>query len=236
MKHTILILFCLAGVAGLATAQTKINASEIVKKINANQPVVYNNVIIEGTLDLTDLANRTRHGSDNWSDRFSGNTDQYVSTVEVSLSFTNCTFQGDVLAYYHVEREHETYIAHFEQDVVFKNCTFREASEFKYSEFHGIATFTGTTFQQVANFKYAEFSSGPSFAQVQFNDGGDFKYTEFPRETSFQQASFSGLANFKYSKFRSPLNLEKVSFSGYEDFKYTKIDGRSFTSYLLESR
>jgi len=44
------------------------------------------------------------------------------------------------------------------------------------------------------------------------------------------------MADFKYSKFRTPINIESIAFKGGENFKYTKIDGRSFTSYLLENR
>jgi hypothetical protein len=235
MKHLLTALTCLIGLT--LSAQTKIKASDILKQINEGRAVSYSNVEIEGDLDLTDLANRQKERSTNsWLDRFSFDNDVYISSVEVPLSFSNCTFLGDVLAYYHLERSEETYIANFEKDVLFKNCNFRQASEFKYSEFDGVAIFTGTSFNRVANFKYSEFSQGPSFSQVKFQDGADFKYTEFPRETSFQQASFSGLANFKYSKFRAPLNIEKISFQGSEDFKYTRIDGRSFTSYLLENR
>jgi uncharacterized protein YjbI with pentapeptide repeats len=226
MKHILTIFFCLIAIAA-TVAQTGIKASDIIKQINEGRAVAYSNVEIEGDLDLTDLENRRpEHG------RF--NNDKYESTVEVSLNFTNCTFLGNVLAYYNIERRNETYVAHFEKDVVFSNCTFKNASEFKYSEFNGAATFAGCTFNEEANFKYAEFSSGPSFSSAKFESGANFKYTEFPRETSFEKATFRGLANFKYSKFRSPLKMEGVAFNGSEDFKYTRIDGRDFTSYLLD--
>jgi uncharacterized protein YjbI with pentapeptide repeats len=213
-------------------AQTKVKASDIIKQINEGRAVAYSNVEIEGDVDLTDLENRRAgRSSGGW---FSDDNGNYESTVEVPLSFTNCTFLGNVLAYYHIERRNETYIAHFEKDAVFSNCVFKNASEFKYSEFKGMATFTGCTFNDVANFKYAEFSSGPLFGSVKFESGADFKYTEFPRETSFEKATFHGMANFKYSKFKSPLKLNGVAFNGSEDFKYTQIDGGNFTSYLLD--
>lgn len=227
MKHYLFVFICLIAVA--ATGQTRIKASNIIKQINEGKTVEYTKVEIEGDLDLTNLENRRLTHSSNWS---FGN-ELYESTVEVSIKFTDCTFLGGVLAYYNIERGDETYVAHFEKDVIFKNCIFKQESEFKYSEFNGVAIFTGSTFTESANFKYAEFSSGPAFNSVLFNEGADFKYTEFPRETSFEKSSFRGLANFKYSKFRSPLNMQGVAFRGNEDFKYTKIDGRDFTSYLL---
>ena len=235
MKYVLTLSAIVFGLT-VASAQSKIQASEIIRQINEGRDVTYSNIEIEGVLDLTDLKNRMEERPTNrWLNGYYDDTDTYFSTVEVSLTFNNCTFLGDVLAYYHLERREETYIAHFEKDVLFKNCNFRYSSEFKYSEFEGVANFSGSTFNRTANFKYAEFSSGPLFANVRFEEGADFKYTEFPRETSFQKAIFNGLANFKYSKFSSPLNIESISFRGSEDFKYTKIDGRSFTSYLLES-
>lgn len=231
MKH-ILTILCLI-ITAATMAQTKIRASDIIKQINEGRTVEYSNVEIEGDIDLTDLENRrSERSSSTWFSN--GGNDKYESTVEVSLTFTNCTFLGDVLAYYNLERRNETYIAHFEKDVVFRNCTFKNHSEFKYSEFNGMARFDGCTFNEVANFKYAEFSSGPLFSNAKFESGADFKYTEFPRETSFEKATFHGLANFKYSKFRSPLKIDGVAFNGSEDFKYTQIDGRDFTSYLLD--
>lgn len=230
MKYLVTIFLCLA--AGFASGQAKvIKASDIIKQINEGKAVEYTNVEIDGHLDLTDLENRRIKHSSSFFE-FGGN-DQYESNVEVSLKFTNCTFLGDVLAYYNLNRPNETYIAHFEKDVIFTNCNFKRASEFKYSEFNGAAVFTGCTFNEEANFKYAEFSTGPSFNQARFDHGVCFKYTEFPRETSFEKATFYGTADFKYSRFRSPLNMNGVAFKGNEDFKYTKIDGQSFTSYLL---
>ena len=230
MKPILTILLCL--IATAATVAQTIKASDIIKQINEGRAVQYSNVEIDGDLDFTNL--ETRRLEQSTSNRFGDDHAAYESTVEVSLKFTNCTFLGNVLAYYHIDRKNETYVAHFEQDAVFSNCNFKKASEFKYSEFHGVATFAGCTFNDEANFKYAEFSSGPLFDNTKFESGADFKYTEFPRETSFEKATFHGLANFKYSKFRSPLKMDGVAFKGSEDFKYTKIDGRDFTSYLLD--
>lgn len=235
MKNLVGILLFLVA-AHTASAQNttvRVLAGDIIRQINEGRPVEYTNVEIEGDLDLTDLENRRLERSAYSLFDFGGN-DTYESTVEVSLRFTNCTFLGDVLAYYHIERKQDTYLAHFEREVVFKNCIFKRASEFKYSEFNADASFEGCTFNETANFKYAEFSKGPVFRSALFDGGADFKYTEFPRETSFEKATFHGLANFKYAKFRSPLNLTATSFRGREDFKYTKVDGQDFTSYLLE--
>lgn len=215
-------------------AQQTVNAQDIIKKINSGDNITYKNITVEGYLDLTDLRNR-RHTESSF-DFFGKGNDTYESSVEVSLTFINCTFTDDVIAYYNVERDNDTFIAHFEEDVVFQNCTFKRKSEFKYSEFEENADFSGSIFNREANFKYAEFSDAPNFSKVNFRDDANFKYAEFPQGASFQEAAFMQLANFKYTKFRTPLNLKNIQFRGEEDFKYTKVDGQSFTSYLLENR
>ncbi len=217
-----------------AIAQSTINASDIIRQIDNGQPVVYKDMVIEGELNLTNLKNRRE--SNHAFDFFSMGNDTYESTVEVSLAFVNCTFQDDVIGYYHVERDNDTFIAHFEKDVTFQNCTFRRKSEFKYSEFEEGVNFSGSAFSREANFKYAEFSGTPNFAKANFKDDANFKYAEFPRGADFESAVFEQLANFKYAKFRTPLNIKHTSFLGEEDFKYTRVDGQSFTSYLLNNR
>src|SRR6188474_2100250 len=98
MKQILTILFCL--IVAATFAQTKIKASEIIKQINEGRAVAYNNVEIEGDLDLTDLENRRPEHSNR---RINDDEGTYQSTVEVSLNFTNCTFLGDVLAYYNID-------------------------------------------------------------------------------------------------------------------------------------
>lgn len=246
-----LVLFALSS----SIAQKRVDAQEIISLINQGKPVRYENVEISGELDLTNLVNRKKERSDAG---LSDNNNAFKSTVENKLTFINCTFLDDVIAYYHNDREDKTFIADFEDDIVFQNCTFREASEFKYSQFSGKTNFQGTVFEEEANFKYAEFSEAPIFSHVVFEDHANFKYAKFPENinftaavfneeanfkyadfpsgTNFENVVFNGLANFKYAKFSTPLNMSNVSFNGSEDFKYTKVDGKNFTSYLLTNK
>ena len=228
------ITACVILISASCYAQQTVKAQDILKEINEGRAVSYKNATIEGYLDFTDLRNR-RH-TDSSFDFFGKGNDTYESSVEGAVTFVNCTFTDDVIAYYHVERDNDTFIAHFDENVAFQNCTFKRKSEFKYSEFQEGVDFSGSTFNREANFKYAEFSDTPNFANANFRDDANFKYAEFPRGASFESAKFMQLANFKYTKFRTPLNIKNVNFQGDEDFKYTKVDGRSFTSYLLSNR
>ncbi len=229
----ILTLICSLFFAS-AFAQQTIKAQDIIREINDGHPVTYKNVTIEGYLDFTDLKNRRKTQSS--FELFGNSNDQYESTVEGSITFVNCIFTDDVIAYYHVESDNDTFIAHFEEEVIFQNCTFKRKSEFKYSEFEEKANFSGSVFNREANFKYAEFSDAPNFDNANFRDDANFKYAEFPQGANFESATFQQLANFKYAKFRTPLNIKNVAFHGEEDFKYTRVNGQSFTAYLLDNR
>lgn len=231
--HT-LFTICLVIFGASVFAQQIVRAQDIMKEISEGRSISHKNVTIEGYLDFTDLKNRRRTQSS--FDLFGKGNEQYESTVEGSITFINCTFADGVIAYYHVESENDTFIAHFEEDVIFQNCTFKRKSEFKYSEFEEKADFSGSIFNREANFKYAEFSDTPNFAKANFRDDANFKYAEFPQGVSFESATFMQLANFKYTKFRTPLNIKNVAFRGEEDFKYTRVNGQSFTAYLLDNR
>ena len=176
----IIALLCLLTAATLAFAQTVIPAREIIDKINRNMAVSYRNAVIEGTLDFTSLANRKREKN--------GINDKYVSKVTVPLTFENCRFNGDVLAYISPENGvsailsggPDLYTADFTADVSFSGCTFTGASAFKYSHFSGTASFAGSTFEEEALFKYAAFHSAPDFSRTTFKDDAVFKYVSFP--------------------------------------------------------
>ncbi|WPP50854.1 pentapeptide repeat-containing protein [Catalinimonas niigatensis] len=253
MKTNSLILALFLLIGSQAYAQKTVRAEDIIAQINRGEVVDYENVKVSGVLDLTNLENQTsKRKGDGWF----GSNKQYESTVENSIRFIKCTFLDDVLAYYN--EDDDTYIAHFEEDVLFEQCVFERASEFKYSDFEEKASFARTVFNREANFKYAEFADGPDFsgsifeedanfkyadfsdqpqyADVVFEEEANFKYAKFPDGVSFESAVFNDLANFKYTKFSSPLNINNVSFNGGEDFKYTEIDGQAFTTYLIRNR
>lgn len=250
MKKLLPLLMLL--LPALALAQSRVDAKEIVDKINRCQAVSYQHATIDGKLDFTRLNNRKlQDESGSWTGEASKT---YISTVNVPVRFTNCTFAGDVLAYEHLEDSRETNNANFGDNVVFENCTFKGESAFKYtrfakgasfagSRFHGEALFkyshfrespgfSRAKFEEEANFKYASFSGPVHFDEATFRGEADFKYTRFPARSSLRSAVFAGHANFKYAKFSEPVDLSGVDFRGGEDFKYTSVGGKSMSAYL----
>lgn len=235
-------------------AQTTINANDIIAEINRNEPVSYQNMTITGDLDLTNLTNRREVREGSWK----GESQQFLSVVNVPLSFKNCTFTGNVLAYRTddpeerrlVNKANKVYNADFTEAITLENCTFeknaafkysmfrqraivtgntfRDDALFKYAKFRNAANFSGSTFRGYADFKYTHFDESSAFQKVTFERYADFKYTKFEEETDFRQARFSSNADFKYTHFPRGTNFDNVRFDGLTDFKYTTLDGRKF--------
>lgn len=228
MKKLTYFLIALLLVPALTFAQSKIDASEIIAKINRGEAVTLKNTRVEGDLDLTQLANKKikpeREGE-------SHSTKTYVSTVTAPLSFTNCSFNGNVLGYFnpnagkmYVSNEDGViYNTNFEKDVRFENCTFEQDVAFKYSEFYGTVSFAGSTFKNEALFKYTHFKQGPDFGKTTFLKSSVFKYVKFPGATNFSQANFKGDTDFKYAEFPEGVNFQKADFADFANFKYAKL-------------
>lgn len=254
------VLFVLLLLPLLSFGQTRVDASEILQKINRGEAVSYKNAEITGDLNMTKLQNmKLKNGK-------SGDSKEYISTVTAPVTFVNCTFRGDVLAYYNPgngtsgifnSSSNEVYNTNFERDVLFENCKFEQESAFKYSEFKGAASFVGSRFSDEALFKYTKFSKNANFSNVRFEEEANFKYVDFPKRISFagatfgeeanfkyakfqegvnfQKARFDGTANFKYAKISDTFNIRGADFRGGEDFKYTKLNDRSVTLSSLQS-
>ncbi|MGV3557777.1 pentapeptide repeat-containing protein [Larkinella arboricola] len=232
-------------------AQRTVAAKEILDKINRRETVSYENTIITGDLDLTELANKKRVSNNRWAE-----TEAYESTVEIPVTFRNCTFKGAFLAYKNLDPVRlkgngVLYTAHFNEAVTFENCTFERESEFKYSDFKQRAVYTGSSFRKEANFKYATFRAVVDFSDVRFGalanfkytafkediafrkarfeEYADFKYTKFSEGASFQNSRFNGMADFKYTHLPRTSSFEDTVFSGPSDFKYATLDGRKFS-------
>ncbi|MDZ7934022.1 MAG: pentapeptide repeat-containing protein [Emticicia sp.] len=229
-KLLILLFFTLIGTKVLA--QKEISAKTIFDAIDKGQSADYQDAIIIGNLDLTELSNKKRIKN-------KGNYEEYKSYVEVPISFKNCTFKGDVIAYKNLEEEKNrklgngnvkwsigdgiTYSTDFEKAVVFENCSFAGKTEFKYSDFAEKASFGGAKFSKDANFKYADFKREVIFAKSDFDEYANFKYTSFKQDADFFDVRFKNYADFKYADFGERVTFKNTAFSNQADFKYAEF-------------
>lgn len=253
---TILLSLLLACVAvAPVLAQKTVDAKEIIDRINRKESISYQNATITGDLDLTSLANRKEVRDGNWR----GESQEFLSTVEVPLTFKNCTFKGKFLAYRTEPQEERKLLnmsnkvyntdfteavtiegcqftddaafkySNFSQRSIFTDNNFQDGALFKYSKFRNEADFSGSTFREYADFKYTKFDESSSFRKVAFERYADFKYTKFDERVDFSQARFSSNADFKYTHLPRGTNFDDTRFNGSTDFKYTTLDGRRFS-------
>ena len=121
------LLFACAAVAPVL-AQRTVDAKEIIDRINRKESISYQNITITGDVDLTGLANRKAVRDGNWR----GESQEFLSMVDVPLTFKNCTFKGKFLAYRAEDQDgrllkmsNKVYNTDFNEAVTFENCTFQ---------------------------------------------------------------------------------------------------------------
>ena len=224
-----LIILCSSNVF----AQKTVKASSIMEDIKKGKDISYKGVTITGVLDFTymdeklpDLPRRRKW----WRD---GGDNSVKEVIENRISFVDCVFEGDVLAYYHDDRTEYTFTADFENDVVFRNCEFKRDAMFKYSDFERDADFEGSKFEDETTFKYAKFEEKVSFAGTTFEEDAIFKYTKFRDGVSFNNARFERSLDMKYTKVRGDFDIKDLYVRWDINTKYTEINGRSFSRYMI---
>lgn len=235
LRRAGMVMALLSIISFSAWSQTKVSAADIMKDMKSGKDITYENVTITGVLDFTymeekeeDLPVRRRW----WR---SGGSNVVNEVIESRISFVNVTFDDDVIAYFHNDRTEYTFTADFENDVVFKNCTFKRDAMFKYSQFERDASYEGSTFSRETTFKYAEFEEKALFAETKFEEDAIFKYTKFRDGVSFEQARFERSLDMKYTKVRGDFDVKGLYVRWDIDTKYTDINGRGFSKYMLDN-
>ena len=236
-KQTVLSLILFAFLLSTNVfAQQTVSASDIMRDIKMGKSVSYDNVTITGTLDMTYMNEKLPDLPKKRSWWKNGGSNSVEQQIEGSISFTNCTFEDNVYAYFHDDDSEYTFVANFENDVRFAKCTFKGEALFKYSAFERNADFNGSTFGDRTTFKYAKFDENVSFANTVFDEDAIFKYTEFRSGVSFNKANFRDNLDIKYAKVKGDFDISNMTVSNDIDSKYTKINGKGFNKHLLDSK
>lgn len=262
MKHKTTLIICLLLTTTFTFSQKQIEASNIMKTIKEGKSISYQNATIVGVLDFTFMEEAMeklpakRKKNSWWNTGSSSN--EIKKLIAVKITFIDCTFKDDVLAYIPDEDSGYTFTASFEDNVIFKDCNFERKAMFKYSRFEQNSDFSGTTFNDDSTFKYAKFDKNISFENTKFIEIATFKYAKFSQKGSFKEAIFKDTATFKYAKFNEGVSFKNANFKedlnikymkvsgdfnitnmkvGYEiDAKYTKINGHSFNKNLVSTK
>jgi hypothetical protein len=215
-------------IANLSFGQKKIAASDIMKNIKEGKTISYNNAIIEGVIDFTFMKEamvKLQKQKNSWWSSDTDSDNKVEKTIANNISFINCTFKDDVLAYIPDENSGYTFTASFENEVIFNDCTFERKAMFKYSDFDRNTTFKGSRFEDDSTFKYAEFKKDISFEKAFFKASAAFKYTKFKNYVTFLNSVFKETASFKYAKFDKGVSFQNAKFEEDLIIKYTEITG-----------
>ena len=169
--------------------QVKVDAKDIIAKLNKGEAVVYENVTISGNLDFRLIEDKEKE-RDGAEVIFKENI-TYKYHVNAPMNFSNCTFDGEIIGYYNNDVKDELHIVMFHEDVLFNNCTFKKDFLVKYTEFFKNASFKNNVFEGDALFKYVEFNSAIDFTNSVFEEDANFKYAEFPLQANFSKSKFN---------------------------------------------
>ena len=133
MKNIITLL--ILTITTVTFSQKTVDASDILQDIKDGKAVSISNATINGILDLTymdDALPKLPKRRKRWWNN--GGSNEVNKLIENKISFINCTFTDDVLAYIPDEDSGYTFTADFEDVVIFKDCTFERKAMFKYSD------------------------------------------------------------------------------------------------------
>jgi len=232
MRHfALLILFVSLSI----NSQETIDAKTILQDIKDGKSISITNKTITGDLDLTymqEALTKLPKKSSWWN---KGDSNTVEKDITSKLSFINCIFKNDVLAYIHDEDNNYTFVANFEDEVTFKDCTFKGKAMFKYSDFNKNTDFRGTKFLDYSTFKYASFEKEISFYNSLFKEASTFKYANFKTFVSFSNTVFNNEAIFKYTEFENGVSFKNVKFENHLNIKYMEVSGNFETENMVVS-
>jgi hypothetical protein len=226
----------------------KVSAAEIVSKIQSGEPVEYQNISVDGYLDLSGLdvkqAIKITDSHLN-ATNFEGTTfeeplDLRGSTFRENASFVRARFLGD--CNFEDTRflgQADFRVSRFDGLVSFMNAQFFDEVSFAYSQFNGEAIFFASVFQKdvefdsvqfskLASFWNAEFLRGVSFAGAQLIGPARFGNARFNGDAIFAATEFGNNVVFRSSQFMDNVTFGLASFGGLADFTDTRFKEVAF--------
>lgn len=210
----------------LAEDYLRVNASEIVNKIESGQPVKYNHTFIDGDISPDNpkipvyiiITDSIINGSVNLNllkfSQLSFSRTKFLRDAE----FSGCQFEGDI----------SFSGAQFYRDAQFTWATFFGYANFDFAQFNGTAYFDMSDFEYVANFNNVGFGHCAQFSNSHFHNDANFRYSQL-KGARFEYAQFDGYADLRHSNFYQNAHFDDVKFSNNAYFESSKFhDDASF--------
>jgi hypothetical protein len=225
-----------------------VSAAEIASKIQSGEPIDYQNISVDGYLDLSglDIKQPVRiTGSHFNAANFEGTTfesplDLHNSTFHENVSFVRARFLGDSnfedtrflgQADFRVSRFDGLVSfmkAQFFDEVSFANSQFNEEAIYVLTNFRKDVEFDFVQFSKLASFSSAEFFGGVSFANAMLAGQSNFGYALFRGDAIFAATNFGNNVIFRSAQFRDNVTFGLANFGGFADFAGTTFDEAAF--------
>jgi uncharacterized protein YjbI with pentapeptide repeats len=230
----ILVLLLIASFTFAVTSAIESDDTEVVQamgiiaKIERSEPVNYNNVIIEGDLDISKfdlpkerditspikITNSIIYGSVNLSNTILQELINFRNTEFIKPAvFIGTQFRGDAI----FEN------ARFDNNSLFVGSEFNNSALFHYAKFNGSTNFLGAKFKGKQEFHNTLFSENAFFKSAIFGEDTDFRDSIFLGFASFREAQFNN-AEFSGTKFKESVDFNLARFDKQADFTGTKFD------------
>lgn len=213
-KILIFLILLLMLIPTIVYAQTSVGANVIINRINSGQNIYHENTRITGDLDFTNV-----------NDTGLEDQNTYRSYINSSITFINCTFDGNLISYR--KSGSRTYKTTFQRNVTFRNCTFRNLTNFNHAQFTGKTTFYNNNFQNDARFHGAQFLGIADFRNSSFQNDADFSNAQFIGNVSFKEARFSRNATFTDAQFIGKATFRNANFDSSYDFNGATMWGEN---------
>ncbi|MBO0933842.1 pentapeptide repeat-containing protein [Fibrella aquatilis] len=218
----LLVMVSMACSTASLTAPTN-PAQRVLTQVANKQAVRVENVTFDDDLDFTALTAypETKSVARVW--------------IEVPLFFSNCTFNGRVVAFR--QQGDTTILCHFGRNLTFVNCRFNNDTRFQSVNVVGITSFSQSHFNRSVSFEGAQFGAEAYFDNALFAAEARFQQATFGQMASFwksvwagvgymQGATFRGDAQFNLTDFRSNLDFSLCTTDGLLNFNYAQLQGR----------
>jgi hypothetical protein len=250
LKKRFVALFLLISAAILTGAThgsqlpVEVHASDVMEKIARGDDVDYDNAVITGDIDLSDLnLPRDEYGSTIIASKIrinnskvKGDLNFAFSKFSNQVSFHGTAFQGNV----NISDSRFASLADFgnarflgQADSIMADSsggwlylsksTFSKGASFEDAVFDVDSYFESASFKGEANFRDAIFNGYADLAGCRFYDNASFYRAEFSQETHFDEARFSNYANFSESRFKDYAYFIGTDFQGPISLNKTKI-------------
>lgn len=215
---------CVACTTTATSSNRNVSAASVLETIKKQEPVLLENVTIDGDLDFTTLAT------------YPETEGRRKALIESPVFFKNCVFTGNVLAF--SQRNDQTTLCEFKKNLSFLNCKFSGEANFQSVTVAGISCFSRSQFNRLVSFEGAHFGSEAYFDNTFFTQENRFQSAYFGKTanfwkslwvgaTYFQGAVFSGDTQFNLAEFRSNLDFSLCVSYGLLTFNYAQFTGRS---------